>query len=98
MVTAGNKKPVRPWRPILTPLSQGVAPDYSGTAHPGLTKPVSFNVRPSFGRIKVKLSVYNINNINYIYFLSSLESLPVGFIVWLLVYGGTLSGAPLARR
>ncbi len=70
MVTAGNKKPVRPWRPILTPLSQGVAPDYSGAALPGLTKPVSSNLKLSLRRVKVKLSVYNVNNINYIYYFS----------------------------
>jgi len=75
MVTAGNKKPVRPWRLILTPLARGVAPDYSGAAHPGLTKPVDFTVRPSLERVKVKRFVYNINNINYIYlFYSSISS------------------------
>ena len=35
-----KKKPVRPWQPILTLLTQGVAPVYAGAAFPGLTKPV----------------------------------------------------------
>ena len=45
MVNADNKKPVRPWWPILTLLTQGIAPDYSGAAFPGLTKPVIFKLR-----------------------------------------------------
>ena len=68
MVTAGNKKPVRLWRPILTPLAQGVAPAYAGAALPGLTKPVNSNLKLSLRRVKVKVSVCNMNNINYIYY------------------------------
>jgi len=52
---AGNKKPVRPRRPILTPLSQGIAPDYSGAAFPGLTKPVNSSVKPLLGSVKAKI-------------------------------------------
>jgi hypothetical protein len=58
-MTAGNKKPVRPRRPILTLLTQGVAPDYSGAAFPGLTKPVIFSVKPLSGSVKAKIGEIN---------------------------------------
>lgn len=50
-MTAGNKKPVRPRRPILTLLSQGVAPAYAGAASPGLTKPVTFTLTTPVGGV-----------------------------------------------
>lgn len=52
---AGNKKPVRPRWPILTPLSQGIAPAYAGAASPGLTKPVNFSVKPPLRSVKMKI-------------------------------------------
>ena len=52
MMNAGNKKPVRPRRPILTLLTQGIAPAYAGAASPGLTKPVVFNVNLPSSSVK----------------------------------------------
>jgi hypothetical protein len=52
---AGNKKPVRPRRPILTPLARGIAPDYSGAAFPGLTKPVAISLKPPLMSVNMKI-------------------------------------------
>ena len=65
----GNKKPVRPRRPILTPLSQGIAPAYAGAASPGLTKPVNSKVKPALKRVKMKIVAYLVNSINYMHCL-----------------------------
>src|SRR5437870_6225434 len=65
----GNKKPVRPRQPILTPLSQGIAPAYAGAASPGLTKPVNSKVKPALKRVKMKIVAYLVNSINYMHCL-----------------------------